>query len=287
MGKNVLCLGQPGPRKVSELGTQTDGFKSWPCHIMSYFIPLDLRSNTYKIEGEGAQCRDLRLSKYITELFTVPENIWAFIPSPFLSLRLSSVLIFHRLILLKVSVKGLNMKKSYTCREEFYPAIWKLMRGLSTQNYASASPHFHSFVTISKLVYESLLVEWEGSRCRRFLLHKCYVMLKHQSLWQLKHGLAISRGWRQMGHRKSLFNGGEKVRRKQSWVVPRRRGIGRNNKFHNPLDLSVMVVMKSWGRWSRGRKRQCHMEWGLYHVFMRVYVLCVFITTFTSWLPEM
>ena len=27
-----------------------------------------------------------------------------------------------------------------------------------------------------------------------------------------KHGLAISKGWKQMGHMKSLFNGGEKVR---------------------------------------------------------------------------
>jgi len=53
MGKNVLCLGQPGPRKVSELGTQTDGFKSRPCHVMSYFIPVKLRNSTYKIEGEG------------------------------------------------------------------------------------------------------------------------------------------------------------------------------------------------------------------------------------------
>lgn len=66
--------------------------------------------------------------------------------------------------------------------------------------------------------------------------------VKHLKSLTTKHGLAISRGWRQMGHRKSLFNGGEKVREEAELsAASEERYRKKQWNFTTPLDLSVIV----------------------------------------------
>lgn len=62
---------------------------------------------------------------------------------------------------MEVSLGG---EESYILAEEILSSYLKVDERLVYSNYASASPHFPSFVTISKLVYESLLVEWGGGQ---------------------------------------------------------------------------------------------------------------------------